>query len=892
MTDRRRAAALAMVIILVLGLFVGVITVRSLVASAQDGTLDTACAAGTGGAEYTADSGLVVFEDDPDIVSGNFPGNETVDFGPIALSAPETARARLTDGTGNRTCLGSVSVAGSNLTVDPADGPTLTLRSNVSAFTYRDSITLASGDADLAYNSSTRPTRLTFLATGYEPGTTIAAVDAGTGRELARGTVQANGSLPLTLPEGDHSVDLRMPESVVGSVVLNQTIYSEARGDVARIGVQLSRADTATVTIGTVGENSYASNVTVRDGNGDDYVTVQFNTYTAGAGDETYGDGAAYVVYSVADPADEVVRVGESSGSFEPGSAHEATLDAGGYAISAVAGRVPASETDDGADAAATLTLGERSTDSVSTYVAPGARLDDLETAADIRAAVETGSLTETSEVAERDILVARIEASGLSGVLKNGTDTVHPNATAAFFAEARSHDGDPASAPWGLWMNRTDPAADAYSATLNAGNSRVIPQSGADSYWLLVDTARVPEFGTGDELRTNVTTFDEDGLNTVDTTVLDTWRFAGATAAVDTNADTDGDGDVDEVAVQKAAGQRITGTTNVAPGTELSIRVTGTDSGSPFVKPLTARVQPDGTWTATADFGGNAEGANFSVDVRRGSERLIEGVDGRIDDAPLARVTMNDQESFGDRVTVESVTTSDGGFVAIRRNNASGDVIGHSGYIEAGSESDLSITLDESLAEGETTLVAMVHRDTDGDQAYAFRFGSSVDAPYVVNGSAVTSSASATVTEPVRTTTAGGGEGSDGDGADGGDGLEMATTTDESASTTTDAAMATTTDGSASTDTMEMATTAGDGTDTTSNMETTDGSEESTDADRTSGGTNDGSGGERAPGGATTDGDGGGGGGIGTTAAGPGFGIVVAVVVLLSVGVYLRREL
>jgi len=538
------------------------------------------------------------------------------------------------------------------------------------------------------------------------------------------------------------------------SVSLNQTIYSEDRGDVVAIGVELSNTDTATVTIGTTGDNNWAQNVTVRDGDRDGFVALEFNTYTAGTSDDTYAGGTGYVVYSTADSADGVTNVAPSNGSFDPDSPADDTLAVADYAIAAVTGTAPASETADGEDAVATLALSERSTDAVTTYVAPDARLGDLDGVSAVSDLLDNGNVTEAAEIADGDVLLTKIDASGLEGVLKNRTDGASANDTAAFFAEARGDGVGDAGSAWAFRIDQANSGANASSATLNASNTEFLADGNNDDYWLVTDTDGVSEFADGDELETNFTTLDVDDVNPDDATVLDTWAFAAPEATVDTNADTDGDGDVDEVTVQKAAGQEITGVTNVAPGTELFVRVTGTDVGSPFVKPLTAIVEPDGSWTARADFSGNAQGANFSVDVRRGNERLLDdGVDGRIAAAPTASVTFNDQESFGTVVTVASVTTSDGGFVAIHLNNASGTVIGASDYLEPGSHSGIDVTLDRPLGE-DARLVAMPHQDTDGDRAYEFEFGSAVDAPYTENGSAVTDGASITVTSPVVTTT------------------------------------------------------------------------------------------------------------------------------------------
>ncbi|XGI84730.1 GLUG motif-containing protein (plasmid) [Halorutilales archaeon Cl-col2-1] len=535
--------------------------------------------------------------------------------------------------------------------------------------------------------------------------------------------------------------EVGVSEPPSGSVSLNQSIYSEERGDVATIALLLSNTDTATVTIGTVGANNWAQNVTVEDGDDDDFVALEFNTYTAGTSDN------GYRVYSTADDADSVVDVESDSGAFDANdnvsTPSEKTLGADDYAVSAVAGTTPPSETADGEDATGTLQLSERSTDSVTTYVAPESRASDIADGSDISMLQSDDNITESSVVVDGDVLLTRIDASGLEGVLANRTAGDSPNATAAFFEETDSD-----SAAWEFFINQTNPGAnvDAYSATLNRSTSDLIVDANDDIYWLVIDTDRVAEFSAGNELVTNFTTSDADGVNDDTTTVRDEWSFEEPTATVDTNADIDNDGVVDEVLVDKAAGQTISGTANVAPGTELTIRVTGTDEGNPFVEPLTTYVQPDGTWSTTADFSGNEQGANFTIDVKRDNEQIIDQlVDGRIGDTS-ASITFNDQESFGSTVTVESVTMSDGGFVAMHRDNASGTVIGNSDYIESGSDSDVEITLDSTLDE-DTTVVAMPHQDTDGDEQFEFESGFSVDEPYTENGTAVTDSAAITVT-------------------------------------------------------------------------------------------------------------------------------------------------
>jgi hypothetical protein len=103
--------------------------------------------------------------------------------------------------------------------------------------------------------------------------------------------------------------------------------------------------------------------------------------------------------------------------------------------------------------------------------------------------------------------------------------------------------------------------------------------------------------------------------------------------------------------------------------------------------------------------------------------------------------------------VTVANAELSEGGFVVIHstpvvpdNGTAADSVIGNSEFI-ADSASDIQITLDEPIT-ANTTLVAMAHRDTDGDQAYNFPElnGTAVDGPYVFDGAPVVDPANITV--------------------------------------------------------------------------------------------------------------------------------------------------
>ncbi|PSP55605.1 hypothetical protein BRC82_04815 [Halobacteriales archaeon QS_1_67_19] len=122
-------------------------------------------------------------------------------------------------------------------------------------------------------------------------------------------------------------------------------------------------------------------------------------------------------------------------------------------------------------------------------------------------------------------------------------------------------------------------------------------------------------------------------------------------------------------------------------------------------------------------------------------------------DDAEAnASVTINDQESDGQQIVVESVTMADGGFVTIHDDSveetALASVLGTSVYLGPGTHTNVTIILARPIEEDQT-LVAMPHRDTNDNEVYDFVLSSGeFDGPYTADDGAVTDSAQVTVVE------------------------------------------------------------------------------------------------------------------------------------------------
>jgi hypothetical protein len=125
------------------------------------------------------------------------------------------------------------------------------------------------------------------------------------------------------------------------------------------------------------------------------------------------------------------------------------------------------------------------------------------------------------------------------------------------------------------------------------------------------------------------------------------------------------------------------------------------------------------------------------------------------------ASATFEDQSTDGSSVTVASAALPDGGFVAMHDSslldgNVAGSVIGVSEKYDAGTAMNVEVPLysgvpggdfDQSSLQEDQTLIAMPHKDTDGNGSYDFiTSGGEQDGPYVQDGSAVVDDAEITV--------------------------------------------------------------------------------------------------------------------------------------------------
>lgn len=401
------------------------------------------------------------------------------------------------------------------------------------------------------------------------------------------------------------SEEISVSESQEGNVHLNKSVVAEERGDVVSITYDLSNTDEGYIVIGDKSETNYAISGQITDDDGDGKVTVQFNSYLAGVPNSGNASIAASDVLS-ATADDEISDVSES-GTFKRSDLTVETLDAGNYMMNATTGTSQSTSP----DSVGTLQLEDRSTEGMQSWVAPrDADLADGD--ADIYDRIGT-NLTQAEEIADGDIVVHRITAAGVEGPLEYRQDVKGASDTTAAFLQATGNEGT-----FHFWANRTNVGAnaDGVPLQLNSTNVVVVDDPDNNTYFVAVELANTDyrsgtpvHDGESDEIAADFSVTDSTGLADDEDSVEDTYEITDREATLSM---TDG-----LVTTQAAAGQPVTGTTTVAPGSEISVGLESDSDADPFISRPDAAVTQNGTFTATADMSEYSAGTNFTAAVR-----------------------------------------------------------------------------------------------------------------------------------------------------------------------------------------------------------------------------------------------------------------------------------
>ena len=378
-------------------------------------------------------------------------------------------------------------------------------------------------------------------------------------------------------------------EKVSGQVSFGEKVISEQRGDIAEITVNLDNADTANLTVGS-NDVGYNESVVVTDADEDGKVTVEFNsndTSFSVAGDDEMG-----TVTSITDP-----------GSL---------LDAGDYPIDVT---IPGSDKTE----VGTLVLSERSTDSLTTWTAPQNSFADLEESGDIYEAINNGNVTQVDSIAENDVAVVQLQASGLGGAFASGD-------------LSKVLDGD--DRYWGsMTIEQANPGPNQQAEELQlAGSSAVtfVNDAKNNSYFFVINTNNVGvnngdgNLDAGDEYEATFTVLGEDNTNLADENEEVASSFEVVEGELSFSED-------ENYNVTQTDGRTISGSSTLAPGSSIDLKVTSTGDTQPrFLKTGSTHITQNGTWSATFNMSDTNVGDTFEIEASAPNKNIdaatIEG--------------------------------------------------------------------------------------------------------------------------------------------------------------------------------------------------------------------------------------------------------------------------
>ena len=458
---------------------------------------------------------------------------------------------------------------------------------------------LDSGDDEINTSS------VTTLDGQGEADVDFATATADDGSELDTGTytVEVTDNATGVTVE---STEITVNEADDEEASFADSVVTDQRGDILEATVEMTETDTATLTFGSA-DDGVVANATVEDDDGDDEVTVYINTYRLDS--SVSGD-----VFNVDSDSDDSVL----AENLEDGT--DDLVDAGDYDLEVQSGDqgVGTGQGVTESDDVATVTLEERGTETLRMWTGSSEEVGSVSDLEDLNDAIDDGQITQSNDIAVGDLAVHQLEASGFEGALNAREDE---DVTQAFNDTVRN-------GPINLTIEEASPGANQDASELNLSygdNVTVIADGPNDTYFVVVDTGAVDfdaprdeELPSDDdtELETNFTVLQDDaGFDFTPDDEFD--DDENSETFVEFTAE-EPEASVDEpFNVSQASGQTVSGTTNIAPGTELTLRVRSQSGVSPsFLKTASPVVQSDGTYSATFDFNEQNIGDEYDIVV------------------------------------------------------------------------------------------------------------------------------------------------------------------------------------------------------------------------------------------------------------------------------------
>ena len=478
----------------------------------------------------------------------------------------------------------------------------------------------------------------------------------------------------------------------------SEGVYTKTAGDIQEITLELEDTDDGFIQIGSE-EAGYVDIIEVSDEDDDDEVTFEFNTRLAGTDadtNEVYESEENEVLESA-------VHDGSTSATFEDDNENSLNfteyleaqdlvnnvddkgtdqltrpMQPADYDLIASADSLFVLNSDDESEAddeiaSGLLELTAPELGDITTHVAPE---DDANEDDELDSLLD--SVTQRDTIAEEDRLIIQVEATGLYGAMANkagnGNDIFEDGTGIDTIRSLDSETGE--------GINFVVEAQDATGnqdpteLNMNAGNNEVyvIPDNDGGQFFVIADTSSDNAFngsisdGVEFEASLEYETDDDNRYEFNGTGAFSGGADGGADTAAypyfqaDSTQETSATFEIAEPEVtfdnvnvdgvleaENIEDAEISGTTNVAPGTDSEIQVSSTDASTSFRSGQDVNISEDGEITAEFDFSDQEVDEEFetSYQVAGSSVDSVDSV--LVEEGSLSEEAPEDDESEDD---------------------------------------------------------------------------------------------------------------------------------------------------------------------------------------------------------------------------------------------------
>jgi surface glycoprotein (TIGR04207 family)/PGF-CTERM protein len=397
--------------------------------------------------------------------------------------------------------------------------------------------------------------------------------------------------------EVESSAAITVTKAGTADLDLNESSSTVESGDATNITVNFDETSDGYVRIG---EDDIGYNVTweVVDEDEDGVANFSFNSYNTES-----ADGSGLMTADGDDASATVVTDAPGDDDFTEETVSGA-LDAGNYPIEA-ANNIE--DLDSAPDAVGTLAITERSTTSAQPWVTHSDALSDIENGDDVIAAIEAGDVTQQRDVAQRDFAVVQFQVSGIFGYLEDYAADNDGDYAGAFGQVDTEDPNEPVS----LAVSEADPGPNQQGSGYDLEDLTYVLDDERNMLFVVVPTTG-SDVEVDNRYNATLEVNADSELNDAktDERVSANFRIVDREAPLNTNAD-------DNVEIAQSEDGEVTGTTTIAPGSEITVRVRSVSGAeNPFVMSETVNVSSDGTYNATFDFADTPVGTNFTASV------------------------------------------------------------------------------------------------------------------------------------------------------------------------------------------------------------------------------------------------------------------------------------